>query len=125
MHDAVLNLIVLRSADLALAAKFYGKLGINFTRERHGAGPEHLTCRLGSLVLEIYPRTATMVTAGVRLGFQVDSLDAAVAALEEVGADLIAAPAESPWGRRAIVADLDGHRIELTEMRAVHEPASP
>jgi predicted enzyme related to lactoylglutathione lyase len=123
MHDAVLNLIVLRSADLALAAKFYGKLGINFTRERHGAGPEHLTCRLGSVVLEIYPRTATTVTSGVRLGFQVASLDEAVAALEEVGADLLASPAESPWGRRAIVADLDGHRIELTEPQEAPQPA--
>jgi predicted enzyme related to lactoylglutathione lyase len=117
MADVVLNLIVLRSADLAAAARFYGRLGIDFTRERHGAGPEHLTCRLGSVVLEIYPRTATAITTSVRLGFQVPSLDAAVAALEEVGADLIAAPAESPWGRRAIVADLDGHRIELTESK--------
>jgi lactoylglutathione lyase len=122
MSDAVLNLIVLRSADLDLAAKFYGQLGINFVRERHGTGPEHLTCRLGTLVLEIYPRTATMVTAGVRLGFQVPSLDAAVTALEEVGADLLASPADSPWGRRAIVADLDGHRIELTELQAAPQP---
>jgi predicted enzyme related to lactoylglutathione lyase len=123
MPNALLNLIVLRSADLALAAQFYGKLGINFTRERHGAGPEHLTCRLGTLVLEIYPRTATMVTAGVRLGFQVPDLDAAVAALEEVGADLLASPADSPWGRRAIVADLDGHRLELTELQPAPQPA--
>ena len=113
MPDAVLNLIVLRSADLDLAAKFYGQLGIKFIRERHGTGTEHLSCRLGPLVLEIYPRTATTMTAGVRLGFLVPDLDAAVAALEQFGAELLAAPGESPWGRRAIVADLDGHRIEL------------
>jgi predicted enzyme related to lactoylglutathione lyase len=123
MPDAVLNLIVLRSADLDLAARFYGKLGIHFTRERHGAGTEHLTCRLGSVVLEIYPRTATITTAGVRLGFQVASLDATVAALEEVGADLLAEPADSLWGRRAMVADLDGHRIELTELQGAPQPA--
>jgi lactoylglutathione lyase len=117
MPAAVLNLIVLRSADLDLAARFYGQLGVAFARERHGTGPEHLSCRLGSVVLEIYPRTATMMTAGVRLGFQVAALDAAVAALEEVGAELLAAPADGPGGRRAIVADLDGHRIELTESK--------
>jgi len=40
--NVVLNLIVLRSADLDRAAQFYSRLGIVFSRERHGSGPEHL-----------------------------------------------------------------------------------
>lgn len=51
-----LTLVVIRSADLARAEAFYTALGLTFTRERHGAGPEHLVCQLGGTTFEIYPR---------------------------------------------------------------------
>jgi hypothetical protein len=31
-----------------------------------------------------------------------------------LGETSISAPKDSPWGRRAVVADSDGHRVELT-----------
>jgi hypothetical protein len=31
------------------------------------------------------------------------------------GTRLVHTPQDSPWGRRAVIADPDGHRIELAE----------
>jgi hypothetical protein len=34
-------------------------------------------------------------------------------ALVKLGAKLISAPKDSPWGRRTVFADFDGHRVEF------------
>ena len=46
MNEPHLNLVVLRSADLGRAEFFYRLLGITFSREKHGNGPEHLAAVL-------------------------------------------------------------------------------
>ncbi|MBN8419906.1 MAG: VOC family protein [Verrucomicrobia bacterium] len=111
-----LSLVVLRSADLERAAKFYECLGFQFTRHRHGCGPEHLSAELGSGVFELYPLSPNGAsTLGTRIGFRVASLDSVITALSAY-ADAIISPAQdSPWGRRSVVSDPDGHRIELVE----------
>lgn len=113
--DPHLNLVVIRAADLDRSAGFYGRLGLTFERHRHGSGPEHLASQLGGIVFEIYPagETANRKDA-VRIGFSVDDVDAVVSALAETGAKIVSPPSDSPWGRRAVVADPDGHRVELT-----------
>jgi lactoylglutathione lyase len=115
MADAILNLVVIRSADLERAAHFYGTLGIRLEREQHGSGPNHLAGRAGPVVLEIYPREETGDTRGIRLGFRVESLTATLAAVQEAGGVVTSPPRNSPWGLRAVVADPDGHRVELIE----------
>lgn len=110
-----LNLLVIRSDCIERAASFYAALGFDFGRHVHGRGPEHFAAEDAGLVFEIYPRVGDASgTAEVRLGFAVDSVDDAVAALVAKGAKLRAALRESPWGRRAVVEDLDGHAVELT-----------
>ena len=75
------NLLVIRSADLDRAGRFYEALGLAFRRERHGNGPEHLACDAGGFALEIYPRQNDGdSTAAVRLGFAVPDVDAAASA---------------------------------------------
>ena len=116
MSDISLNLVVIRSPDIDRAATFYRALGLTLTAHRHGKGPIHYAAELGTVVFEIYPRKAeTDSTTSVRLGFHVPSVDAAVLAIQEAGGQVVSAPQESEWGRRAVVEDLDGHRIELTE----------
>src|SRR5947208_3160393 len=115
MTAVELNLVVLRSADLDRAASFYGLLGLTFVRERHGSGPEHLACQLGSVVLEIYPQADGTGTAAMGVGFRAPSVAAAVAAVRKAGAVVLSPPKDSPWGCRAVLADPDGHRIEITE----------
>jgi predicted enzyme related to lactoylglutathione lyase len=110
-----LNLVVLRVADIERAAGFYRLLGLTFVRHAHGSGPQHYACEGDGLVLELYPATAVQpVTASVRIGFAVEDVDRAVAMLRgAAGAEVILPPTDSEWGRRAIVADPDGHRVEL------------
>ncbi|HYE17410.1 MAG TPA: VOC family protein [Tepidisphaeraceae bacterium] len=111
-----LNLVVLRVADIERAAAFYGLLGLRFERHAHGSGPVHYACEDGGVVFELYPATAEMpVSMSARVGFAVADVDAAVAALGAVaGARVVSAAKGSEWGRRAVVADPDGHRVELT-----------
>src|SRR5262245_44186016 len=119
MADAALNLVVIRSADLERAGAFYAALGVPLVRERHGSGPEHLAGPAGVAVLEVYPRGEGGGTLGVRLGFRVASVADAVAAAQGAGGSVVSPARESPWGLRAVVADPDGHRVELVEARVV------
>jgi lactoylglutathione lyase len=109
-----LNLIVLRSSDIDRAVGFYRAIGLLFTRHAHGSGPEHYSSEISGLVFEIYPQTPkSLPTVGTRIGFRVDSVDETVAVLSRLGAAVITAPADSEWGRRAVVQDSDGHIVEL------------
>ncbi|HKX26862.1 MAG TPA: VOC family protein [Blastocatellia bacterium] len=115
-YRILLNLVVIRSADLNRAAGFYEQLGMRPVKERHGDGPEHYSAQLGSTVFEIYPLDGRPPSASsVRLGFRVTSLDRLVERLVELGARVPMPPRMTAWGRRAVVEDFDGYRIELTE----------
>jgi lactoylglutathione lyase len=114
-----LNLLVLRVADLERAAAFYRRLGFTFVEHAHGAGPTHLAAEEDGLVFELYPATpAQPPSMSTRIGFSVDDVDAAVAELAGLaGVQILSAAKESEWGRRAVVADPDGHRVELVAAR--------
>jgi len=115
-----LNLLVLRSARPEQSVRFYTAFGLSFEREQHGYGPEHFSATLGSLILEIYPRRSVDdSTAATRLGFQVEALDPLLGRLREWDGALLSGPEDSPWGRRAVIKDPDGHRIELVEVGAM------
>lgn len=109
------NLVVIRSSDLDRAEAFYAALGLTFTRHSHGKGPIHLACERAGHVFEIYPIGKDgQGTAAVRIGFAVPSVDDAFVASLAAGGAEVSAPQNSPWGRRAVVSDPDGHRVELT-----------
>jgi lactoylglutathione lyase len=109
-----LNLIVLRAIDPTVLVRLYTLFGCRFQRERHGTGPEHFSADLGGTILEIYPRSqATPSTAGVRLGFTVSDLRAVTAAIE--GEHLATNCVFDLVPGRAVLIDLEGHRIELNQ----------
>ena len=109
-----LNLVVLRVADLERSAAFYRTLGLTFTKHAHGSGPEHYASEADGFVFELYPATAKQpATASARIGFAVVDVDATLAAV--AGSSVVTPAADSPWGRWAVVADPDGHRVELVE----------
>lgn len=116
MSSVMLNLVMIRSTDLERSKQFYSTIGLEFTQHRHGSGPEHLACERGSVVFEVYPRKDDSdSTSSTRIGFRVQSVDAAVERLQQIGVTVVSPPKESPWGKRAVVDDFDGHRVELTE----------
>lgn len=118
MKPVSLNLVVLRSSDLARAVDFYTRLLVlEFVRHRHGKGPEHFSAEVGGVVFELYPMVPDgPSTLGSRIGFKVPSLEATIAAVgvEYPGA-VVSPPKDSEWGRRAVVADPEGHQVELVE----------
>ena len=108
-----MNLTVLRSPNIDRASEFYLEIGLLFTKNRHGNGPEHYTSSVNGFVFEIYPIDKHPPTIGTRIGFSVDDVDSIVPMLVAIGAELISPAADSEWGRRAVVKDLDGHVVEL------------
>ncbi|HEV8292347.1 MAG TPA: VOC family protein [Tepidisphaeraceae bacterium] len=111
MAQPALNLLVIRSPDIDRPARFYELLGLTFLKHTHGTAAE-----LGSAVFEIYPRRDEKdSTSSTRLGFRVLNLDQTIANLQQSGAKIISAPKDTPFGRRAVVDDPDGHRVELTQ----------
>ena len=108
-----MNLVVLRSPDIDRASRFYSKLGLLFTKHRHGNGPEHYSSCVDGFVFEIYPLGKRQPTLDTRIGFSVDDVDSIVPMLVAIGAELVSPVAESEWGRRAVVKDFDGHTVEL------------
>ncbi|RYD19792.1 MAG: bleomycin resistance protein [Verrucomicrobiaceae bacterium] len=116
MNPVALNLVVLRSGDMERAAEFYRCLGLEFSRHRHGKGPEHFAAELGTVVFEIYPLAGDgSSTLGTRIGFSIPSMDDALEGLKDFPDSMLSAPADSPWGLRAVVVDPDGHRVELIQ----------
>jgi len=115
MSSPRISLLVLRVSDLERAADFYRLLGFEFKKHAHGSGPEHYASETEGLVFELYPASAKQpVSCSVRIGFAVEDVDAMTARLEGVaGAKVVSMPSDSEWGRRAVVADPDGHRVEL------------
>ncbi len=109
---ASLHLVVLRCVDVERAREFYEALGLRFEAEQHGFGPRHYSCDIAGVVLELYPRSSPS-TAGLRLGFRVDSVPAVLAAIARFGGRIA-----STSDTTTIVEDPDGHKVELVERDA-------
>jgi lactoylglutathione lyase len=113
-----LNLIVIRAENPDRTAKFYAALGLRFSKERHGQGPEHYACAMEAGVFEIYPlKAGDERTTGARIGFSVDSLEDVLSALgREERPKIIVGSGGAD--RRTVVRDPEGHKVELVELAA-------
>ena len=119
---ARLNLIVIRSGNIEASSEFYRLIGLEFEKHRHGNAPEHYASSCEDSVFEIYPATSKFPpTIGTRIGFRVDRCDDSVAMLESAGHTIASMPIDSPWGRRAVAIDPDGHKVELISGNQEHE----
>jgi catechol 2,3-dioxygenase-like lactoylglutathione lyase family enzyme len=107
------NLVVLEYPDVPAAKRFYEALGLELRREEHGAGPEHWSCDLSGVVLEIYPGGAPAIG---RIGFEVDDLAGAIARIRTAGGSV---RSHAP-GVAAVVSDPGGVKVHLTQRAAAH-----
>lgn len=66
----MIDLLVIYTDNLDTAHAFYRDLGLEFTKERHGLGPEHYATELrGGIIFELYPATTKRpANPGLRLG---------------------------------------------------------
>lgn len=115
IDQPTLSLVAIRVSDITRSAEFYSVLGIIFQQEQHGNGPVHYSGSVGGTIFELYPATEHSPVTSCRLGFAVAAIHDAIARWREFGGVIVAEPTESPWGLRAVVADPDGHKIELTQ----------
>lgn len=110
-----LNLVVVYAHDLEAARNFYASLGLSLRAEQHGNGPRHYAAMMGAAVFEIYPERHGEQKGELRIGFQVASVDGIIQRLRQRQVPILSEPKESAWGRRAVVEDPDGNRVELTQ----------
>ena len=115
VNQITINLIVIRVKDLNRSKKFYETLGINFSYEQHGKGEKHLSAMLEGIVFEIYPSSNNIDTSAIRLGFRVSSVDETIEELQAIETVIVSPPKDSQWGKRAVIVDPDGHKIELVD----------
>lgn len=109
------NLIVIRSSNLERAVTFYRALGLDLSCHSHGKGPEHYAFEENGLTFEIYPLSdKSLPTHSTRIGFAVHCVDDTYTKALAAGAKSLLSPQDSEWGRRAVIVDPDGHRVELT-----------
>ncbi|WP_327308214.1 glyoxalase/bleomycin resistance/dioxygenase family protein [Streptomyces sp. NBC_01298] len=96
------SLLVLYTPRLEECRRFYGDLGLAFTPERHGRGPEHYAAVLpDGMVIELYPARDDRLTGALRLGLAVPAFDGSATR-----------PRLAP-GRQRLV-DPDGRTVEIT-----------
>lgn len=94
---------------------FYTLLGFSFDYHKHGNSPYHYSATVDGTVIEIYPLTKSQTEAdkNLRLGFELDDFDGAVALLKEVEVQFISEPEQTDFGFMAVVVDPDGRKVEL------------
>jgi len=112
-----LNLIVIKTNRLSELAEFYSWLGLTFEYHRHEQGVFHYSGVLEKMVFEIYPlpKTQPIADTTTRLGFTVQKLDHLIQDLKGKNVRIIAEPRETEFGKMAVIEDLDGRKIELSE----------
>lgn len=112
-----LNLIVIKTLYPEALKTQYEALGITFIYHQHGNGPFHYSADPGEAVFEIYPLSTSQKEAdtSTRLRFCMENLVFNIPVLEEAGWKILAQPNQSSRGMRAVVQDLDGRKVELTE----------
>jgi lactoylglutathione lyase len=116
MPAPFLNLVVIRAPNPEEVQRFYSLLGFSFAKHAHGSGPEHYAAQSSAQVFEIYPQTTPdEATKSTRLGFKVRGLEETVARLVSGGGKIVSPVKDSPWGRRAVISDPVGHKLELVE----------
>ena len=114
----IISLVVLRVSNIERAAEFYAAIGLTFQREQHGTGPEHFSTWVGNTVFELYPASEHFPLTPSRIGFTVTAIETVLAKWQQ-HCKVLSEPKVSPYGIRAVVADPDGHRIELTQIEQI------
>jgi lactoylglutathione lyase len=113
--------LVMYAADVAKTAAFYRAVGVDLADEDHGEGPVHFASDLGGVHVAVYAadepgRSPARRAAGASFpGFYVRSLDKVTAALAALGAPLLQAHQQMPWGCRILAEDPDGRPVEVNQ----------
>lgn len=108
----ILNLIVIRTADMLPLVNFYKTLGLEFDYHKHEQGVYHYATKIGETIFEIYPllKSQTEADTSTRLGFKIDNFEEKIGLLNDF---IISKPIETEFGLCAILKDPDGRKVEI------------
>jgi uncharacterized glyoxalase superfamily protein PhnB len=104
-----LRRVIVSVVDLGPALGLY-RDALGFTEKYRTDEIVALGSASGDLELLLHQRPPTPGLAGVAVSYLVDDVDAATAAAEKAGAQVVDAPGDQPWQeRQAVLTDPDGH----------------
>ena len=113
-----LNLLVIKTNQLENLKNQYKLLGLEFEYHRHGKGAWHYATEIEGVVFEIYPvKSDSHVDNSIRLGFSIPKLSEKIEFLKSSTWKIISEPQQTEWGKIAIIQDLDGRKIELSDTK--------
>ena len=94
----------------------YELLGFEFHYHQHGNSPFHYTTEIDKVVFEIYPFSQSVEEAdrSLRIGFVIDSLPTKMESIRNSSWIISRELCETEWGMQAILRDLEGRKVELT-----------
>lgn len=111
-----LNLLVLRCKDLEVTRRFYEHLGLIFSKEQHGKGPEHYSWENAGFVLELYPVIKDQAPDQVRVGFSTHLLADIAGNIRHSSGITVLEQAYATSDRIVMVLqDPDGRKVELSQ----------
>lgn len=112
-----INLLVIKTKDPKALMEQYALLNLKFDYHKHGNGPYHYASEFGGQVFEIYPLSKSIEKADstLRLGFQVPNLEETFGTLRSSNWVICSEIRDNPWGKTAVVQDLDGRKVELSQ----------
>lgn len=98
------------------AAGFYAALGLNLVKHSHPPCGAHYSTTDTECTFEICQlREDQAATTPAVFGFSVPSVERALESAIANGGTLKRAAELTSWGKTAIVTDIDGHSVHLTE----------
>jgi len=106
-----LNHVTLAVTDVEVSAAFYSRLGL---RQIVASYPDYarFVAPDGDTTLSLQRVDDVPQARSASIHFEVDDVDAAVAALESLGVSFLRDPVDEPYlWREAVLADPDGNRI--------------
>lgn len=104
-----LSLLVIRCDDLEISKEFYQSLGLIFTKEKHGNGPEHYACEIEGMIFELYPNNDESPKDKSRLGFKVGDLNDVLSRVQ------VHSQYEYAGNTVYVVVDPDGRKVEISD----------
>src|SRR5437588_578601 len=111
-----LNLLVIKTPDIHALADFYSLLGLEFEYHKHEEGVFHYSANIGGTIFEIYPLPKNEIAdKNLRLGFKIENLPEKIKFLESKNCKIAFYSGKMVHSNVAIIEDLDGRKIELTE----------
>lgn len=118
--------ITVRTRQPANVGQLLRSLGLTLTKQTTAGGAPYFTAECHGLKLKVFP-TADVPSdpKETTLHLAVDSLEGTLAAAAPFQAPILRPVHQSPWGRRAIIADPEGRRIILSDRSSIPPAPEP